>query len=72
MESTALNKAQIEVIQALSALHSDEEVYELKRVLARFFANRAQNEIERLWDEGIINEDTLKSYENAHFRTPYK
>ncbi|MCD8387912.1 MAG: dephospho-CoA kinase [Bacteroidales bacterium] len=72
MESTALNKAQIEVIQALSALHSDEEVYELKRVLARFFANRAQNEIERLWDEGIINEDILKSYENAHFRTPYK
>ena len=35
-------------------------------------AERADRELERLWDDGTINEETLKLWEHEHMRTPYK
>ena len=39
---------------------------------AFFFAAKAQKEIDSLWDNGTINEDTINQWGAEHMRTPYR
>ena len=66
-----LNNAQIELLQALSAMHTDEDLLSLKRALSSFFANRAEAQMDELWESGAWNEQTLSDLRTAHYRTPY-
>ncbi len=45
------SNAQLELLKAFSHNLSDAELAELKKVLAQFFAQRAINEADRVWDE---------------------
>ncbi|MCD8395398.1 MAG: dephospho-CoA kinase [Bacteroidales bacterium] len=72
MINGTLNKAQIAVLNAVSSLNTDEEVNELKQVITDYFAKRADAALDKLFDEGKINAETLASWETAHYRTPYK
>ena len=71
MERTVFNQAQIEMLGALSAIKSEAELYALKLVISEFFANRADEEMEKLWNDGTWNEQTLKDLRSAHYRTHY-
>lgn len=42
--------------------NSESDLNEFKDLLARFFAEKAQREIEVLWNEGIINEETIEQW----------
>ena len=66
-----LNSAQIELLSTMASLNTEDDLIELKQAIARFFAERADREMERLWENGTINEETLKSWEHEHMRTPY-
>lgn len=75
METTVrqpFTPAQIEILNAMSSLHTEEDILELKQAIADFFFRRADKEMERLWDEGVWNENTLEELKTAHYRTPYK
>ena len=75
METTIrqpFNQAQLELLSTMANLKSEADLIELKQVIARFFAERADREMERLWENGTINEETLKSCEHEHMRTPYR
>lgn len=72
MKRTVFNKAQIEILETMASLKSEEDFIALKRVLSEFFARRADEEMEKLWQSGQWNEQTLKDLRNAHYRTPYK
>ena len=65
------NPAQLELLSTMASLTTEADLIELKQAIARFFAERADREMERLWDDGTINEETLKSWEHEHMRTPY-
>ena len=41
-------------------------------MLARYFAQKAQKAIDALWDEGVINDETIKAWGEEHMRTPYQ
>lgn len=66
------NPAQLELLSTMASLTTEADLIELKQAIARFFAERADREMERLWDEGTINEETLKAWEHEHMRTPYR
>ena len=54
METTIrqpFNPAQLELLSTMASLNSESDLIELKQVLAHFFADRADREMERLWDE---------------------
>ena len=63
--------AQIELMNALNSINSESDLKEFKDVLARFFAEKAQKAIDALWDEGIINEETIEHWGAEHMRTTY-
>ena len=74
MEATIrqpFNQAQLELLSTMASLKTDSDLIELKQAIARFFVERADREMERLWENGTINEETLKSWEHEHMRTPY-
>ena len=74
METTIrqpFNPAQLELLSTMASLNTEADLIELKQALARFFADRADREMERLWNNGTINEDTLESWKHEHMRTPY-
>lgn len=51
---------------------SKEDMKELKSIIVQFLNNRMQKEIDSLWDEGIVNEETIEQWGDEHMRTPYK
>ena len=66
------NQAQLELLSTMACLHSEADLIELKQAISRFFAERADHEMERLWENGTINEGTLESWKYEHMRTPYR
>ena len=64
--------AQLELMNALNSIQSQRELDEFKNLLANYFAAKTQKAIDALWDEGVINEDTIEQWGAEHMRTPYR
>ena len=64
--------AQLELMNALNSINSEAVLNEFKDLVAHFFAQKAQKAIDALWDEGIINEETINQWGAEHMRTPYR
>lgn len=64
--------AQCEVINTVACLTSDEDVRSLKKVLVQFLNHRLQNELNRLWDSGELNQERINAMGQEHLRTTYK
>jgi len=69
--SPVFTPAQIEILNAVSHLKTEEEIKELQQAISHFFFLRAEKEMDRLWDQGVRNEKTLEDLRTAHYRTPY-
>ncbi len=72
MDRTVFNKAQLEMLDIMAGIRSEEELEELKHVISEFYARRADEELDKLWQSGEWNEQALKELGEAHYRTPYK
>ena len=49
--------AQVELLSAMANLKSEEELYALKLAISRFFAERADKELECLLENGTLNDE---------------
>ncbi len=72
METTILNPAQIMILESFASAKSQEEMDELMDMLRNFYAKKMDRELERLWDEGLLNQEKLDELREQHLRTPYK
>ena len=63
--------AQLELLNALNNISSEAELNEFKNLVTHFFAQKAQKAIDALWDEGVINEQTIEQWGAEHMCTPY-
>lgn len=72
IERTFFTPAQVEVLNAVAHLHTEEEIRDLRKAISHFFLERTNQEMDKLWESGAWNEQTLESLKNAHYRTPYK
>ena len=71
-QKTIFTPAQILILNAVAHLHTDEEVLQLKQAISHYFFEQANKEMDKLWDEGAWNQQTLENLKSAHYRTPYK
>ena len=44
---------------------------DLKQAVSNYFAQKAEDEINRMWDEGTLTEEKVESFRTLHERTPY-
>ena len=68
---SAFSPAQVELLNAMAWLKTDDEVRALQHAISEFFAQRADEAMEQLWADGIWNEQKLQDLRDAHYRTPY-
>ena len=64
--------AQLEVMNAVANIRSQEDLDALRLTLSLFFAERAQKAIDKMWEEGIFDQNKLGELRGQHLRTPYK
>ena len=77
MEATTLQAKpftpfQIEMLELVSRVSSEVEMQDIRRMLGQYFAKRAEDAIDRLWDEGVLNDNVMEEWKSEHMRTPYK
>lgn len=61
MNVQAITPMQQELLKMFSFDHSDEYAKEIKEVLTRHFLSNVENETDRLWENGILNQEKLDS-----------
>lgn len=60
------------MLELVAKVTSESEMRDIRRMLGQYFAKRAEDAIDKLWDEGIINDGVIEEWKNEHMRTPYK
>ena len=55
----------------MSFIRSEETFKQMKRAMAEFFAKEADKELNRLWEDGTLNDSRVEEFRNIHERTPY-
>ena len=70
-QSMELNRAQLDILRLLERMKTMEQVEELRQVISNYFAQKATEEMDRLWDNGIWSEEQNDAVLNEHLRTPY-
>ena len=60
--------ALMELMNAVNCIKSESDLNEFKDLLARFFASKAQKAIDALWNDGVINIDTIEEWGKEHMR----
>ena len=71
MHTSKLNTAQIELLRMMSFVKTDDSMRELRHVISRYFADKAKDEMEKMWKSGEMNEEKFNSFRTLHERTPY-
>ncbi|MBR0180342.1 MAG: hypothetical protein IJQ04_01585 [Prevotella sp.] len=68
MEATVLNPTQMHLLKLFAFNNSEEYAREVQAVLTRHFQTLLDAEADRLWDEGILNQEKLDEIrqENLH------
>ena len=51
--------AQMELLYAIKNIRTESELNELKLALSHFFADKAQKELDELWDSGVLDQKKL-------------
>lgn len=64
--------AQLELMDAVANISSQEDLDALRLTLSLFFAERAQLAIDKMWEDGTLNQSKLDELRKQHLRTPYK
>ena len=69
---TPLNKAQMDILRLLEHIKTDEEAEELRDVISSFYARKAEEAMDRLWEAGLWDQEKNDDILKEHLRTPYK
>jgi hypothetical protein len=72
MTSDKLTNLQHELLKVFQYNLSEGQLLEIRGLLATYFAEKATDEMDRLWETQSWNEDTMKRWAKEHTRTLYK
>lgn len=71
MRRTIFTPSQLQILDLMSQVKSEETLNEIKDMLSQYFARKAEEGIDKLWDEGKINERVIEEWKHEHMRIPY-
>ena len=64
--------APLDVLNLLKGINTEADYSDFRNMLARYFADKAQKQIDALWDNGTINEQVVENWGKERMRTPYR
>ena len=71
-QAIGLNAAQMEFLQLLGRIKTEEELSELRKVVCDYYARKIDEEMDQLWAEGKWDNEKNEAVLKEHLRTPYK
>ena len=71
-QTGALTNLQLEILQMFKYELEEEQLLEIRALLARYFVDKATDEMDRLWEERGWSADTMEDWSKEHMRTEYK
>ncbi|WP_173466964.1 hypothetical protein [Fibrobacter succinogenes] len=72
MTLTEINPAQMLILKSFASVSNEEELSALMKTLKKFYAQRLENELDRLWTDGSLDQKRLDELQTEHLRTPYR
>ena len=69
---TEINPAQMLILKSFASVSSKEELSVLMKTLKKFYAQRLEKELDRLWTNGTLDQNRLDELQTEHLRTPYR
>lgn len=72
MTLTEINPAQMLILKSFASVSSEEELSALMKTLKKFYAQRLEKELDRLWTDGTLDQNRLDELQKEHLRTPYR
>lgn len=61
----------MDILRLLSTMNSVEEVHELRQIISNYYAQKATEEMDKLWESGEWSEEKNEAILKEHLRTPY-
>ena len=71
-QTGALTNLQLEILQMFRYQLEEKQLLEIRDLLARYFADKATEEMDRLWEERGWSEETMEEWSKEHMRTKYE
>jgi len=64
----AMSNLQLELLRLYGNGMSEESLLEIKTILAKYFADKATDVMDKVWDENNLTEQTMINWTNEHNR----
>ena len=71
MKSEPLNPVQLYLLKMFSYAKDERVLEEIRKSLTAYFAQRVERDMDKLWDEGLWDQDKNEAILKEHLRTPY-
>lgn len=72
MQINTMNESQMMILESFAGAQDEQELNALIDVLRNFYASRLEAEMQRLWDNGTLDQQALDGLRHEHLRTPYR
>ena len=69
MEATVFNPVQQHLLKMFAFDGNVERLNEIKELLTKYFAERLDQRMNKLWDEGVLDQKKLDELRGKHLRT---
>jgi hypothetical protein len=66
-----LHQAKMNLLRVVDCIRTIDDVQAIQQILANYYAQKAEAEMDRLRDNGTINEQVIEQWGQEHMRTPY-
>lgn len=70
-QSLGLSNLQLELLKLYSFDLPENQLKDIKKLLANYFAKQINAEMDQLWEEKGWDQSTIEKWKNTHMRTPY-
>ena len=70
-KETTMNQTLLQILDMLSFIKTPEALRDLNKVISDYFVQMADDELDRMWNEGTLNEERIESCRHLHERTAY-
>lgn len=67
----SLSNGQKQIINMVSHLKTNEEIEGVRNAILGYLTRKLDDEMNKLWADGTLNDKKIESFRNLHERTPY-
>ena len=71
MKSEPFNPVQLHLLKMFSYAKGERALEEIRKSLTAYFAQRVEEDMDKLWDEGLWDQDKNEAILKEHLRVPY-